>query len=483
MGKVCVAEGCHKREDFSPELHFYRIPKDKERRAKWLAVINRKNWTPTEHDRLCSSHFISGEKSDHALSPDFVPSIFAYVKSPAKRRKVKALDDFNRRQAMKKRKIDSANQSTAAAALLELSDITPTPQQFESATDYEDLQNDDGVLHISTQTEISGSFLYSVGSDNEKLREENLALKTKLKFCSFDAKTLEGNDSKVKDLTGLPKFSVFMAVFSLIDDHLSDKCKISKVQQFLLVLMRMRHGLSNQFLAYLFNMHESSVSRIFLDGLDKMYAYVVPALIYWPDKDIIRHTLPVCFRTKYKNCVSIIDCFEIFCERPADLRARAQTYSQYKSHNTVKFLISITPQGHISFISKGWGGRTSDKFLTEQSAYLDYLLPGDTVLADRGFDIEDSVAVKGACLEIPAFTRGKSQLDAVEVENTRAIASVRIHVERVIGNLRKKYTLLKSIIPIRMLQCQGNTNVTTLDKVVFVACALCNAMPSVVSSD
>ena len=44
--------------------------------------------------------------------------------------------------------------------------------------------------------------------------------------------------------------------------------------------------------------------------------------------------------------------------------ARAQTYSNYKHHNTVKFLIGITPQGVISFVLKGWGGRVSDKHLT-----------------------------------------------------------------------------------------------------------------------
>jgi len=93
----------------------------------------------------------------------------------------------------------------------------------------------------------------------------------------------------------------------------------------------------------------------------------------------------------FELVVTIIDCFEVFIEGPSDLKARAQTWSNYKQHNTIKFLISITPQGSISFMSKAWGGRVSDKHRTDLSGFLDELLPGDLVLADRGFTVEDSV--------------------------------------------------------------------------------------------
>ena len=71
----------------------------------------------------------------------------------------------------------------------------------------------------------------------------------------------------------------------------------------------------------------------------------------------------------------------------------------------------------------------SDKHLTKSCGILNHLLPGDVVLADRGFDIRDSLGMLQARLHIPAFTKGKSQLSALEVEDTRIIANVRIHVE------------------------------------------------------
>ena len=72
----------------------------------------------------------------------------------------------------------------------------------------------------------------------------------------------------------------------------------------------------------------------------------------------------------------------------------------------MKVLIGSTPQATISFISKTWGGRTSDKFLTDNCGILDKLLPGDLVLADRGFTIQESLMFKQAQLAIPAFTHG-----------------------------------------------------------------------------
>ena len=121
------------------------------------------------------------------------------------------------------------------------------------------------------------------------------------------------------------------------------------------------------------------MSKLIMKWINVMYVCLQP-LIIWPEREDVCATMPKECSQFFKRCISIIDCFEVFCERPSGLMGRAQTFSNYKHHNTVKFLISITPQGVISFISKGWGGRTSDKHLTEQCSILKKLLPGDQIM-------------------------------------------------------------------------------------------------------
>lgn len=185
----------------------------------------------------------------------------------------------------------------------------------------------------------------------------------------------------------------------------------------------------------------TSVSRIFNKWIDLLYVRAK-----WPSREICQQNMPVVFKELYPLCISIIDCSEIFIEMPKKYDARSKTYSNYKSHNTAKFFISITPFGTISFLSQCWGGRVSDKKLTQECGFLSLLQTGDVVLADRGFTIRDDISVHGATLEIPAFTRGKKQLSQRDVEMSKKLSQVRIHVERVIGLLKNKYTILQGRI-------------------------------------
>ena len=77
--------------------------------------------------------------------------------------------------------------------------------------------------------------------------------------------------------------------------------------------------------------------------------------------------------------------------------------------------------------------------MTENCGLLNHLLPGDLILADRGFTIEESAGMYCAQVKLHSFTKGKKQLSQLEVDTSSQLSSVQIHIERVIGVLRQKY--------------------------------------------
>jgi len=53
--------------------------------------------------------------------------------------------------------------------------------------------------------------------------------------------------------------------------------------------------------------------------------------IVWPDRGVLKDSIPLSFRNNFPNYIVIIDCFEVFIDMYADLLDRASTYSSYKA--------------------------------------------------------------------------------------------------------------------------------------------------------
>ena len=112
-----------------------------------------------------------------------------------------------------------------------------------------------------------------------------------------------------------------------------------------------------------------------------------------------------------------------------------------KVTDTGKYLIGITPQ---ETISKGSCGRASDQHITENSKYLKYVVY-NVIMAYTGFNIAKTLGMLGINLEISSFTKSQDQLRAADIKDTHAVSNVKINVEQVIGNLRKKYSILMEL--------------------------------------
>ena len=238
-----------------------------------------------------------------------------------------------------------------------------------------------------------------------------------------------------------------------------------------MTLMKLKLGVINQLSADMFGVSLSVVSQI-LSTWIKFLADVLSPLIFWPSKDMVRDTLPKTLQgTKYKNLRCTIDCTEVFIEIPRHLATQAITWSDYKHHNTVNFLVGIAPNGHISFLSAAWGGRASDKLITRVSGFYTLLKRDYLILADRGFPIREDLMTYYCHLEIPPSSSGLHQMSEGDVVKTKDVANARIHVERAIGRM-KRYSILTNKLPI--------TLVPLIDDITIICAALCNLLPSLV---
>lgn len=481
---ICAVVGCSKRSDRDKDVSFYRIPTIRtgrcerelelstKRRAGFLAAISRADLTGNSVDqaRVCSRHFISGKPASlhEELHPDWLPTQNLGHSKVSKKRVAVCEERYERKRA---RASCSTNQESATHTSV-LSEQKEPEGNSLSVVEIQTEETSDSISNLQNELNSAYATIRTLKIEIDRLKP-------------FTKSSLQSKSNEfIQHYTGLPNFKVLKTIFDfLVGEQSHGGRKLTMFQEYMVALLKLRHNLSSQDLAYRFDVHASTISRILLKWLTLMDIRLRP-LIMWPEMENLRKTTPECFRAEFGDKVAVIvDCFEVFIERPSNLLARSCTWSNYKHHNTIKFLIGITPQGVVSFISDAWGGRVSDKYLTEHCGMLNYILPGDIVLADRGFDISDSVGMQQAHLHIPAFTKGKTQLSALEVEQTHAIANVRIHVERVIGNVRQKFSILQGTLPIDMVTKRTGEDCPLIDRIARVCAALCNVCNSVVPFD
>ena len=222
------------------------------------------------------------------------------------------------------------------------------------------------------------------------------------------------------------------------------KRQLRPIDEFLMMCMKLRLNLLQESLADLFRVSVSTVSRILNTWINFCYDHSLH-LVTWPSKERIMQCLPSHFKD-FPDCTIVLDCTEVFIEKPSSLSAQWQTWSEYKHHNTVKILIGVTPNGMVNFVSRLWGGRASDRHITQFDNFLPLLQPDTTIMADKGFTIEDLLP-PNVGLNMPPRIGSNRQMTEEEVFKTVGIASPRIVCEMKMEQA-KNYRVLSGTIPL-----------------------------------
>jgi len=431
---------------------------------------------PNPRSVICSKHFVGNKRSNDPRSPSYVPSLFPKVYK-------KKLTDSNQADERYKRTLSRKIRSTTITEKIETDTENcflvekNCASQFASVgtqVGFDNCGNNNFIFSCihegnsaSTQACIPFSFLNHLNNGSKPTPSDKTCgvdHRESLSCEAFHGFESIKNEKSLKDITGT-SFSVFNILLKLMPNV--NRLVVSNENALLIFLMKLKLGLTYSSLAVFFGVHRTTISRIFTDTLLTL-SVKTKNLIFWPNKRTISVLLPEAFKKNYPNCRCIIDCTELKVEQPNTVEQRVYMYSRYKGSYTVKFLVAITPNGMISFVSKCYGGRSSDSFITNDSGFLALLESGDEVLADKGFPGIKTTDENVVIVMPPFLHNGRFSED--EILETYNIASVRIHIERLFARLKTFGILNKLTIDY----------LPFIDNIVHMSCVLTNMQAPII---
>ena len=240
-----------------------------EKQSKWTAAVKRDDWIPNDNTWICSVHFVTGKRSDNPLAPNYVPTLFPQLNSPAKRKLEKEVSSFERRQTTKRKRLSvqpciannkctvSKDDSTQGSNKEKEDFACESEIVGTEATDNAD--NSVVELHEKAGHEESGNDDVDDGVDYEgdnvtlepicfediswtppilkcdfcdkmeeelfKARKVNKQLESankKLSLKVLNRESLRGSDAKVQYFTGLQSYEILELVFEFVTSGLPD---------------------------------------------------------------------------------------------------------------------------------------------------------------------------------------------------------------------------------------------------------------------
>jgi len=441
---------------------------------------------PTTRSLICSDHFVGNIRSKDPQSPSYIPSIFPKMYNKPKPNTDQQINRYNRsRNRSELRNSKAMNDSTINTLDVDITDINVdqhsnlnTKCDVSTQVSLNISGNDNFIFeciqnknNVNTQVSVPKSFdnNFSKPCLLDKMcgpDSNEISYLSRESFKGFESIT---NEKRLISLTGT-SFCIFNLLLSFLKPTLNIN-SVKKENRLLIFLIKIKLGISYSAISVLFGIDPSTVSRIFTECLNFLSSKTKD-FIFWPDKYSVKQCLPEAFKINYPDCRCIIDCTEVKVEQPNTVEQRVYLYSRYKSNYTIKFLVAINPNGMICFVSKCYGGRSSDSYITNDSGFLKKLEPGDQVLADKGFPgIQTEIENSNSILIMPPILHN-GRFSETEILETFSIASVRIHIERVFARM-KMYGILNKL-KINLLP--------HVDDIVHICCVLTNLQSPIIKS-
>ncbi|WAR20053.1 hypothetical protein MAR_001891 [Mya arenaria] len=410
-------------------MPYHRIPKKPEGlRKSWIKATGRQchgknKFIVTLYTRVCGAHFVNGVKSDNLHSVDYIhtqklpvtittpgqptqPRLTAtstkarvyleavetslkakHIRYNVRRKLVINEVDINDVQHEVQIKTENLSQSEPKIPDISSANIIQFPIHQEdhmyAKAVFPNMSKDPPMQSVSIQTnkdELSCCLFTAIPVQDKS---------TQMPECrpSHNAKIILASSKKVQFYTGLPNNETFHALFEYLKPKAQrlvywkgkqtktgkrkGEQKMSLLDQFFGTLVRLRLGLAIKDIAERFNVSVGYMSSVF-NTWARFFRLELEALFPYPSAEQVKQNLPESF-SKFPNTRLIIDCTEIYVQKPNVLKAQRQTWLNYKHRNTREILIGITPGGTVAYVSPLYGGSASDKLIVKHCGLLHHI--------------------------------------------------------------------------------------------------------------
>lgn len=316
------------------------------------------------------------------------------------------------------------------------------------------------------------------------MKRENAGTQTVQGFSPppfLSVEVLQHDPDLLHYYTGLESFEKFQAVFETLGpavNHLTylrtqTVKNLSPVNQFLLMVTKLRQDVDYLPLSRMFGVSVFTAENVFCTWVN-FCSRQWGEIDTWVSQELVRYFSPRDFKAKFPTTRVVLDGTEIPVEKPSNPSSQRATFSTYKNTNTVKSVIGGTPGGLVSYVSPAYGGSTSDRQIIERGDLPQQCTAGDSVMADKGFNVQDIFAPFDVQVNIPAFFTKKNRLTEQQVLKDRKVSSKRVHIERLIGQAKTYKILVNGL---------GAAETKLSRHIIFLCFALCNFRKKVVSAD
>ncbi|XP_040188201.1 uncharacterized protein LOC120920280 [Rana temporaria] len=408
----CCVPFCNSdaRYNADKKISFHRIPAlhvEPQRHRAWLTRIRREpgpNFKISSCTRVCSKHFLPTDfvktlTGKRNLKPYSVPCIFQWTTNAQTEEQMSVL------------KKNSGSAKNTLQPILPLQPAVQNSKPSQPADITTSILDHCYDLPPMTDTEM----LHAAREEIARLQQRNAALEKN----TFFLERFSTDSSLINFYTGFKDYSTFKVVFSTLTETegSSEKWKqcqqegnasfnkhsvteyeaMPQIDQFFLFLCKVRQGFHDKDLAVRFNISQNRVTRIVITWAHYLYL-VLGEIPLWRSRETDCQDVPECFKASYPRARVTLHCAEIKVQTSNTDNTSSQICY---SHASYKGMLGIAPHGAVIFISPLYSGCASTRDIAKSSGILDLLEPGDRVIADKDFGIQDLVESVGAFAVVP----------------------------------------------------------------------------------